>query len=283
MKFPMKLVCAAATLCASLAFSAEVVDRSGGPYVPTPPAVVDAMLNLAGAGPKDFVIDLGSGDGRIVLAAGIQYKASGMGVDIDQELVDQANASARKQGVADRVKFLRQDVREADVSKATVVTLYLLPGMMVNLQKKLLAELKPGARVVSHDFLFDQWKPDRTITVETQEKYDITGIWTSDVHLWVVPAPVQGVWRGKWSGKQGDEFQLDISQGFQYFDGKLARNGRTIGVKDGQMSGPKLSFTVEGENGRRERYSATVGRDQMSGEVRNGEAIIARWSATRVP
>ncbi len=283
MKILKSLVCAVAALCAPFAFSAEVVDRSGGPYVPTPSAVVDAMLNLAGVGPKDFVIDLGSGDGRIVLAAGTQYKASGMGVDIDQELVDQANASARKQGVADRVRFLRQDVREADLGRATVLTLYLLPGMMNNLRTKLLTELRPGTRIVSHDFGFEQWKPDRTITVETQEKYDITGIWTSDVHLWIVPAPVQGAWRGKWSGKQGDEFQLDIRQGFQYFGGKLARNGRTVGVKDGQISGPKLSFTVQGENGRRERYSATVGRDQMSGEVRDGETVIARWSATRLP
>lgn len=279
----MRLACAAAALCAPLAFAAEVVDRSGGPYVPTPSAVVDAMLNLGGVGPKDFVIDLGSGDGRIVLAAAVKHKASGVGVDIDPELVDAANASARKQGVAGRAKFLRQDVREADVSRATVLTLYLLPGMMANLQRKLLAELRPGTRVVSHDFLFDQWKPDRTITVETQEKYDITGVWTSDVHLWIVPAPVQGAWRGKWSGKQGDEFQLEIKQGFQHFEARLARNGRTVGSKDGQIRGPKITFTTPGENGRRERYSATVGRDEMSGEVRDGETIIARWNATRVP
>jgi len=283
MKPSIKLVAAVAALCASLAYSADAVDRSGGPYVPTPPTVVDAMLNLAGVGPKDFVIDLGSGDGRIVMAAAVKYKAGGVGVDIDQELVDAANATARKQGVADRVKFLRQDVREADMSKASVVTLYLLPGMMVSLQKKLLAELRPGARVVSHDFLFDQWKPDRTISVETQEKYDMTGSWTSDVHLWVVPAPVQGAWRGKWSGKRGDDFQLEIKQGFQHFEARLARNGRTVGANDGQMTGPKLTFTVAGENGRRERYSATVGRDQMSGEVRDGETVIARWNATRVP
>lgn len=269
-------------LSASFAFSAEVVDRSGGPFVPTPPAVVEAMLKLANVGPKDFVVDLGSGDGRIVLAAAVQ-KASGMGVEIDQELVDRSNAAAKKQGVADRVRFVRQDVREADLSRATVLTLYLLPGMMANLRTKLLAELRPGARVVSHDFVFENWKPDRTITVETQEKYDITGVWTSEVHLWIVPAPVQGGWHGKLTGKQADEIQLDIRQGFQYFDGKLVRNGRALAVKDGQISGPTLSFTVPGENGRRERYSATVGRDQMTGEIRDGETVVARWSANRVP
>ena len=167
------------------------VDRTGGPYVPTPPVVVEAMLKLANVGPKDYVIDLGSGDGRIVLQAATQYKAGGLGVDIDPELVERANASARKLGVADRVQFKVQDVLTADVSRATVMTLYLLPGMMASLQKKLLAELKPGTRIVSHDFTFDKWQPDRSITVETQEKYQMSGSWTSDVHLWVVPGPAQ--------------------------------------------------------------------------------------------
>jgi len=167
------------------------VDRTGGPYVPTPPVVVEAMLKLANVGPKDYVIDLGSGDGRIVLQAATQYKAGGLGVDIDPELVERANASARKLGVADRVQFKVQDVLTADVSRATVMTLYLLPGMMASLQKKLLAELRPGTRIVSHDFTFDKWQPDRSVTVETQEKYEMSGSWTSDVHLWVVPGPAQ--------------------------------------------------------------------------------------------
>jgi len=284
MKNFRRLICAAAALCASLAFSAEIVNRSGGPYVPSPSTVVEAMLKHANVGPRDFVIDLGSGDGRIVLTAVTRFKAAGgVGVDIDEELVERANAAAKKQGVDDRVRFIRQDVREADLSRATVLTLYLLPGMMTILRPKLLAELAPGTRIVSHDFGFEQWKPDRSVTIETQEKYDMTGTWTSDVHLWIVPAPVQGAWRGRWSGRQGDEFQLDIRQGFQYFDARFARNGRAVEVTDGQLSGPKLSFTVTGDNGRRERYSATVGRDQMSGEVRDGETVVARWSATRAP
>ena len=273
---------AALFACASAALAAEV-DRSGGPFVPTPPAVVDAMLKLANVGPKDHVVDLGSGDGRIVLAAATRYKASGTGVEIDDELVSASNAAAKKQGVAGRVLFVRQDVREADLSRATVLTLYLLPGMMTTLRNKILAELKPGARVVSHDFHFDNWKPDRTVTVETEEKYDITGNWTSEVHLWIVPAPVQGKWRGKVGGGEADEIQLDLRQGFQFFEGKILRNGRELGVKDGQISGSRLSFTAVGANGRRERYSATVGGERMSGEVRDGETVIARWSATRAP
>jgi hypothetical protein len=282
MKFLKQLICATALLCALPAFGAEV-DRSGGPYVPTPPTVVEAMLNLAGAGPRDYVVDLGSGDGRIVLMAATKFKASGMGVDIDQDLVNLANETARKQGVEKRARFVRQDVREADLSRATVLTLYLLPGMMTQLRNKVLAEMRPGSRVVSHDFIFDQWRPDRTVTVETPEKYDITGSWTSDVHLWIVPAQVAGAWRGKWSDGKGAAFQLDIKQGFQGFEGKLARGGRAAGIQDGHINGPKVTFTAPGENGRSARYTATVSRSEMSGEVRDGETVIARWSATRVP
>jgi len=171
---------------------AAELERTGGPYVPTPPAVVEAMLKLADVGPKDYVIDLGSGDGRIVLMAATKFNASGMGVDIDPDLVHQANTAARKLGVADRVQFQVRDVLRADVGRATVMTLYLLPGMMTSLQKKLLAELKPGTRIVSHDFTFDKWKPERVVTVETPEKYDITGTWTSEVYLWIVPPRAQG-------------------------------------------------------------------------------------------
>jgi ribosomal protein L11 methylase PrmA len=190
MPFQQQLLCAALVLLPAFAQGADF-DRSGGPYVPTPPAVVEAMLKLANVGPADYVIDLGSGDGRIVLMAATKFNARGMGVDIDPELVERANASARKLGVADRAKFEVRDALKADVGQATVMTLYLLPGMMASLQQKLLAELKPGTRIVSHDFTFDKWKPDRTVTVETEEKYEMTGFWTSDVHLWIVPSPAQ--------------------------------------------------------------------------------------------
>ena len=282
MKTLKSLICGAIALCVPLAFAADV-DRSGGPYVPTPQTVVDKMLETAGVGAGDFVIDLGSGDGRIVLTAATHYKAGGMGVDIDPELVDRANASARKLGVSDRVQFHVLDVLKADVSRATVMTLYLLPGMMANLQQKLLAELRPGTRIVSHDFVFDQWQPDRTVTVETQEKYDMTGTWSSDVHLWVVPAAVQGAWRGRWSGRQGEEFQLEIKQGFQHFEGRLERGSRTLELKDGQLDGARFRFTVPAANGRRELYTGLVAQDRIQGEVRDGEMVIARWSATRVP
>ena len=190
MHLPWKILGAALALWPALVQAADV-ERTGGPYVPTPPAVVEAMLKLANVGPDDYVIDLGSGDGRIVLTAATKFEAGGMGVDIDPELVERANASAKKLGVAGRVRFEVRDVLKADVGRATVMTLYLLPGMMASLKQKLLAELKPGTRIVSHDFTFDKWKPDRSVTVETGEKYEMTGDWTSEVHLWIVPGPAR--------------------------------------------------------------------------------------------
>ena len=285
MKFPASLRCAtlALALGAGPAIAAEVVERTGGPYVPTPQTVVDAMLEIAKVGPKDYVIDLGSGDGRIVLTAATKRRASGMGVDIDPELVDLANASARKLGVADRVKFIRQDVFAADLSRTTVLTLYLLPGMMQSLRPKLLAELKPGTRVVSHDFTFDLWKPDRTVSVQTEEKYDITGTWTSDVHLWIVPAAVQGAWRVTRAGGSGAPSRLDVRQGFQHFEGKFTDGDRSVELKDGRLDGASVSFSVAAGNGRREIYTGTVDRDEIRGEVRDGETVLARWSASRIP
>jgi len=264
-------------LCASLAFAAEGV-KDGGPYVPTPPDVVQAMLELAQVGPRDFVVDLGSGDGRIVLAAATRHHARGMGVDIDPELVELANASARKQEVADRARFFQQDVFAADLSRATVLTLYLLPAMMERLRPKLLKELKPGTRIVSHDFDFGEWKPDRSIEVNTPEKYEISGGFTSMVHLWIVPAAVGGVWR-----EDTGAFRLDLRQRYQHLEGRFTRGGRTVTL-GGDVVGARIRFTVTGGGGRRERFTGTVSGGRMTGEMRGGgDQVFARWNATRVP
>lgn len=270
------LACAVAALCASVVFAADLV-RSGGPYVPTPQTVVDAMLDLARVGPKDFVIDLGSGDGRIVLSSATRHKASGMGVDIDGELVDLANASARRLGVAERVRFVQQDVFATDISQATVLTLYLLPGMMESLRPKLLKELRPGTRIVSHDFDFGEWKPDRTVEVKTEEKYDLTGSWTSNVHLWTVPAAVEGAWNGTIAGERGS-FVLQVRQRYQHFEGEFTRDSQVLELKGGQIEGPRVRFVATSPGGGTQTYTGTVNGIQMSGETQGG----ARWSATRV-
>jgi methyltransferase family protein len=276
MKIPGRLACVVGALCASAVFAAELV-RSGGPYVPTPQTVVDAMLDLARVGPADFVIDLGSGDGRIVLSSATRHKASGMGVDIDGELVDLANASARRLGVAERVRFLQQDVFATDISQATVLTLYLLPGMMESLRPKLLKELKPGTRIVSHDFDFGEWKPDRTIEVKTDEKYDLTGNWTSNVHLWTVPAAVEGAWNGSIAGERGS-FLLQVRQRYQHFEGEFTRDAQVLDLKGGQIDGSSVRFVATTPGGGSQTFTGTVNGMQMSGETQGG----VRWSATRV-
>jgi len=268
-----------ALLMASLGAVAQEV-KDGGPYVPTPQKVVDAMLELAGVNARDFVMDLGSGDGRIVLTAATRFQARGIGVDIDQELVDRANNSAQRLGLADRARFQKQDVHAADVSQVTVLTLYLLPGMMNALRPKLLKELKPGVRIVSHDFDFGDWKPDRTVEVETAEKYDMQGTWTSNLYLWIVPAQVGGTWRGALPGAGGGQFRLELTQSFQRLEGKLERGGGEVALRDGRIEGSRIRFSIPREGGS-ETFAATVEGTQMTGEVSGNGAGSAKWSASR--
>ena len=159
------------------------------PYVPTPAAIVDRMLTLAKVGPGDFVIDLGSGDGRLVITSVEKYKArGGRGIDIDPKLVKLANENALKAGVADRVKFVEGDLFKADIGDATVVTLYLLPSMLGDVEAKLAKELKPGTRVISHDYPLPSWKHVDVVAFDTQEKVPISGTTRTVLLLYRVPA-----------------------------------------------------------------------------------------------
>ncbi len=176
-----------ALVAASAAVPAQELVLSGGPYVPTPQRVVDAMLGIAAVTDRDYVIDLGSGDGRIVITAAQKYGARGKGYDIDGEMVERSTVAARKLKLEQRVHFEERDVLKADIREATVVTLYLLPDMMRALRDKLRRELRPGTRIVSHDFDFGDWKPERSVNLDLDEKYDVTGSWSSTIHLWTVP------------------------------------------------------------------------------------------------
>ena len=152
------------------AAQAHAQELSKLPYVPTPQIVVDEMLKLAEVTANDFVVDLGSGDGRMIISAAKTFKANGLGVDIDPNLVQRSNQDAKSQGLDDRVKFIEQDMFKADLSKATVVTLYVLPDFMEKLRPKLLSEMKPGARIVAHDYYMSEWYPDRQATLTVPEK-----------------------------------------------------------------------------------------------------------------
>ena len=166
------------------ASSPESID--GGPYVPTPDVVVGRMLELAGVRRDDLVVDLGSGDGRLVIEAARRYGARGLGVEREENLVVRARAAAAKAEVADRVSFTQGDIFDADLRRATVVTLYLLPRLLVRLVPKLHAELSPGARVVSHDYPLDSWLAVRTLEFDVPEKEAVLMSPRTQLFLYVV-------------------------------------------------------------------------------------------------
>ncbi|HKA42745.1 MAG TPA: methyltransferase domain-containing protein [Burkholderiales bacterium] len=264
---------------ARLVRAAEDVDskRTGGPYVPTPQVVVDEMLRMGKVGPNDFVIDLGSGDGVIVRTAAVKYKARGFGVDIDPELVKLSNAEAKKQGIDDRAAFYVQDVFKADISKATVLTLYLLPGMMVNLRPKVYSELRPGTRVVSHDYHFDDWQPDDQMTWDVPEKEKVNGVGRATVYLWIIPAKVAGRWQVRVDA--GETFDLTLRQQYQNFNGADAKGAKLFST---QLRGEDIAFSLPAGAGVRQVYKGRVGGDNMEGTVDLGGGKIARWTAQRV-
>jgi len=180
MRFPLSaraLVVIAAGLVLQAAQAREPLDV---PFVPTPEAVVDRMLEMAKVGPQDVVYDLGSGDGRIVIAAAQKHGARGVGIDLSPERIREARENARAAGVADRIEFRQEDLFKADIREATVVTLYLLTTVNLQLKPRLLAELKPGTRIVSHAFAMGDWEPLATDTVEGRR-----------IFYWEVPAPKQ--------------------------------------------------------------------------------------------
>ena len=272
----------ALALCAATA-SAKEPERTGGPYVPTPQVVVDEMLRIAQVGSGDFVVDLGSGDGVIVLTAATQYRARGMGIEIDPELVKLSNDSARRAGVTERASFHVQDVFKADLGRATVLTLYLLPEMMGNLRSKVFTELRPGARVVSHDYHFgDEWPPDDYFTFDVPEKEKVNGVPRATIYFWVVPAKIAGKWRVRIDGASGGQYELDLRQRFQAFDGTAAAGGKNIRLELAQLRGEEIRFTVNAGTGRHV-FNGRVSGDTMAGKVKLGSGKgSARWSATRI-
>jgi hypothetical protein len=267
--------------CALVAAAAQAADieRTGGPYVPTPLVVVEHMLRVANVGAGDYVIDLGSGDGVIVLTAARLYKAGGMGVDIDADLVRLSNDKAVKMGVADRVRFAQQDVLKTDLSKATVVTLYLLPGMMLNLRTKIFTELKPGTRVVSHDYHFGDWRPDDGISFDVPEKEAVTGVPAATVNLWHVPAKIAGTWDVRVAG--GESYELALRQRFQTLEGTASGAGRTIKPQYLALRGSEFSFALPDGKGVA-RFAGRANGDAMEGTVElPGGKAPQRWTAVR--
>jgi hypothetical protein len=223
-------------LCAWLVLLATPLARAQDevPFITTPDHVTLVMLRLAGVGANDHVIDLGSGDGRIVITAAKRFGATGLGVEIVPDLVQKSRENARAAGVSARAEFREQDLFATDLRSATVVTMYLLPEVNLQLRPRLLA-LAPGTRIVSHDWDLGDWAPDRTLTVDVPGK--VVGLdKQSRLHLWVVPAQVQGLWCGAGGS-------LVLTQRFQTFSATLTgkRSTTPVMVFDGRISGTRLA------------------------------------------
>jgi hypothetical protein len=279
-KFLAALICFAFLLAPSTFAAEKELERTGGPYVPTPKIVVEHMLRMGKVGPEDFVVDLGSGDGVIVLTAAREHKASGFGVDIDPELVAKSNAEAKRLSLAGRASFQVQDVFKADLSKATVITLYLLPSMMVNLREKIFLEARPGTRVVSHDYTFDEWQPDDHIDLEVPEKEYVTGSPTARILLWIVPARVDGRWQVRLD--EGTRYDLDLRQAYQALSGKASSPGKSVRLNAGRMRGEEITLTLHEGDARRELRGTVAADGTMSGTVDLGRGKPVRWTAKRL-
>lgn len=252
------------------------------PYVPTPHEVVAEMLKMANVGKGDIVYDLGCGDGRIVIAAVKDFGAKrGVGVDIDPQRIRESNENAQKAGVTDRVKFLQQDLFKMDISEATVVTLYLLPSVNLWLRPKLFRELKPGVRIVSHDFDMDEWQADKVARVRGPYR-------EHTVYYWVLPAGVGGTWRWSVSTPRGERhYVLRLKQQFQKFNGIVSTDGQETPVTNAKLVGDQLSFTITREIGGQKvtmNFSGQVNGDTIRGsvDVQGGPfAGKRKWTAKR--
>jgi SAM-dependent methyltransferase len=261
---------------------AEPSDDLDVPYEPTAMAVVNAMLNMASMSPKDFLIDLGSGDGRIVITAAKRFGAHGFGVDLNPKLVELSIKYAKDMGVADRVAFHVQDLFMTDISKADVVTMYLVQEVNLKLRPKLLSDLKPGTRVVSHDFHMGEWRPDKTVIIPRKDRKE------SLLYLWVIPAKVAGKWQSRIPMPGGEQsFNVELNQDFQDIGGVAWNKNGKWRLFDAAVEGKRISFSLVSEADDRmirQDYEGRVKSNVIEGTVTLSGGVKEtrfQWRATR--
>ena len=230
-------------------------------WVPTPQALVDKMLDIAKVTASDYVIDLGSGDGRTVITAA-KRGARTLGIEYNPDMVELSKRNAEKAGVGAKANFMKADLFESDFSQATVITMFLLPDINLKLRPKIL-DLKPGTRIVSNTFTMGEWTDDETATVD--EKDGCTYYCTA--HLWIVPAKVEGAW-------QLSRGELSLKQNFQMVTGTLKTGGNATPIANGRLRGDQISFTAGGA-----QYAGRVNGNTIEGTLKGGSSD--NWSATR--
>ncbi|HEY5636837.1 MAG TPA: methyltransferase domain-containing protein [Burkholderiales bacterium] len=255
-----RLLLAVLCLFASLPGGAQV-NEVRPPFVTTPLEVVDAMLRLAKVSAADTLIDLGSGDGRIVIAAARDFGATATGVELDENLVRVSQRAAQAAGVSAHTRFFAENALRFDLSSASVVTVYLLPSLMDQLQARFLDSLRPGTRIVSHAFTMTGWRPDRSETVPLLERHPSQGD-TSILHLWVVPAQVRGAWAGEAAGLGAIEVRIE--QNFQQIELAMRGGEAALEVREARLSGAEIGW----------RAGGAVFRGRVNGAVIEGLAGI---------
>jgi SAM-dependent methyltransferase len=254
------------------------------PYVQTPAEIVERMMRMAEVRTGDFVIDLGSGDGRIVIEAA-KRGARGLGVDLDPSLVKLATQNARQAGVAERARFETRDIFDTDLSAASVVTMYLLSDFNKKLLPRL-AALKPGTRIVSHDGSIGDWPADETLEMRTPEKpVGVGGI--SRVELWIVPAEVRGTWTSQLP-QHGGAWRFQIAQRYQMLEVAVLAEGRDLLVRNTRLRGEEVKLVITGVVKNRAWHHYFVGTargDAIEGEVTvsdgNNNKVVYPWLAKR--
>ena len=284
----MRVCCYAALLALLHAATAVPAGAASAsvPYVPTPQNVVERMLEVAHVGPQDYLIDLGSGDGRIVVTAAKKYGTRGFGVDLNPTRISEANENARAAQVTDKVQFFERDLFETDLSQATVITMYLLPRVNLELMPKLL-ELKPGTRIVSHDFSMGDWKPEHHEQLDARDKYGGSG-GRSDIYLWIIPARVAGTWQSQLTVRGKPlAYEIALDQQYQAVSGTARVAGKRVQLQNARLHGDQLSFDFMADVGGvpiKHSFNGTVSGGNVYGTADlSGAQLQAKldWMAAR--
>lgn len=250
-------------------------------WVPTPDEVVVKMLQVAKITANDVVYDLGCGDGRIVITAAKVFGARGIGIDIDPQRIRESTENALRAGVSDRVTFIQADLFETDIKEATVVTLYLLTELNVKLRPKLLRDLKPGTRILSHEFDMGDWKPDASGVMRNMKLFYSPTPVEKDVnyYFWVVPANVAGLWAGTLPAENEErDFRINLTQTYQQVEGTVMVKEQEFPITNVRLAGDQLRFTFR-DKGEIMRLNARVNGDTMTGSVEiRGQSTSGTYS-----